>query len=131
MDEKIVIDTNIIINYEKKKSNLLRKYLKLQEKGKIKVFISVISVFEYYSSSLLNEKKYFEETEELFSLFNIQEINDEVAKLAANLNRQYNLYKKIDMGDILIAATCLYLDAKLLTENKKHFKLIPIIRFAE
>ncbi len=131
MEEKIIIDTNIIIDYEKKKSNLLKKYLKLQEKNKIKVFISVITIFEYYSSQLLEDKQYFSDTETLFSFFNIQEINKNIAQLAAKINRQYKLYKKIGLGDILIAATSIYLDAPLLTKNKKHFKLIPNLKFAQ
>ncbi|MCM8788128.1 MAG: PIN domain-containing protein [Candidatus Omnitrophica bacterium] len=129
MEEKIIIDTNIIIDYEKKKSNLLEKYLKLQEKNKIKVFISVVSVFEYYSSQLLEEKTYFSDTEILFSFFTIQEVNKKIAQLAAEINRKYKLYKKIGLGDILIAATSLYLNAPLLTKNKKHFKLIPHLKF--
>lgn len=131
MEEKIIIDTNIIIDYEKKKSDLLRKYLKLQEKNKIKVYISVISIFEYYSSQLLEDNQYFSDTEALFSFFNIQEINKNIAQLAAKINRQYRLYQKIGLGDILIAATSLYLDAPLLTKNKKHFKLIPNLKFVQ
>lgn len=131
MEDKIVIDTNIIIDHEKGKSLILEKYLKLQKENKIRVIISAVTVFEFYSSQLLIDKQYFNDTEILFSFFKIQEVNNEIARLAAEINRHCNLYKKIGLGDILIAATALYLEVPLLTKNKKDFKLIPDLKFAE
>lgn len=58
-------------------------------------------------------------------------MNDEIAKIGAKLNRQLKLYNKISVSDILIGATCLFLKAKLLTANQKHFKCIPGICFAK
>jgi len=121
-----LVDTNIIIDYDKGKDPLLKKYFQTK---KILV-VSTITVFEYYSAKQLENKDFSEKADLLFSFFKIQEVNSEIAKVAAYLNRRYNLYKKIGVGDIIIAATSFYLEAPLLTKNQKHFKLIPNLKFA-
>ena len=129
-DEIIVVDTNIIIDFVKKGDETLEEYLKLQKRSRIKLYLSVITVFEYFSGIDINKKDLYQESEKLFERFYIQELNETIAKIAASLNFQKKLYRYIDTSDILITATCLYLDAFLLTKNKKHFKLIPNLKFA-
>jgi len=128
-DEIIVVDTNIIIDFVKKGDDTLEEYLKLQKISRIKLYLSVITVFEYFSGIDINKKDLYQESEKLFERFYIQELNETIAKIAASLNFQKKLYRYIDTSDILIAATCLYLDAFLLTKNQKHFKLIPNLKF--
>jgi Predicted nucleic acid-binding protein, contains PIN domain len=122
----VLVDTNVIIDYDKGKDPLLKKYFQTK---KILV-VSTITVFEYYSAKQLKDKDFLEKADLLFSYFKIQEVNSEIAKVAAYLNRRYNLYKKIGVNDIIIAATSFYLEIPLLTKNKKHFKLIPNLKFA-
>jgi len=122
----VLVDTNVIIDYDKGKDPLLKKYFQTK---KILV-VSTITVFEYYSAKQLENKDFSEKSDLLFSFFKIQEFNSEIAKVAAYLNRRYNLYKKIGVGDIIIAATSFYLEVPLLTKNQKHFKLIPNLKFA-
>ena len=128
-DEIIIVDTNIIIDFVKKGDKTLEEYLKLQKRSRIKLYLSVITVFEYFSGIDINKKDLYQESEKLFERFYIQELNETIAKIAASLNFQKKLYRYIDTSDILIAATCLYLDAFLLTKNQKHFKLIPNLKF--
>jgi Predicted nucleic acid-binding protein, contains PIN domain len=128
-DEIIVVDTNIIIDFVKKGDKTLEEYLKLQKRSRIKLYLSMITVFEYFSGIDINKKDLYQESEKLFERFYIQELNETIAKIAASLNFQKKLYRYIDTSDILIAATCLYLDAFLLTKNQKHFKLIPNLKF--
>jgi len=129
-DEIIVVDTNIIIDFVKKGDEVLEKYFKLQKKNQHRLYLSVITVFEYFSGINIDDKSLYQESEKLFGRFYIQELNETIAKIAALLNFQKKLYRYIDTSDILIAATSLYLNAPLLTKNKKHFKLIPNLKFA-
>jgi len=122
----ILVDTNVIIDYDKGKDPLLKKYFQIKKN----LVVSTITIFEYYSAKQLENKDFSEKADLLFSFFKIQEVNLEIAKIAAFLNRRYNLYKKIGVGDILIAATSIYLNAPILTKNKKHFQLIPNLKFA-
>jgi len=129
-DEIIVVDTNIIIDFVKKGDEILEKYFKLQKRNSINLYVSVITVFEYFSGININEKNLYQESEKLFERFYIQELNETIAKIAALLNFQKKLYRYIDTSDILIAATSIYLNAPILTKNKKHFELIPNLKFA-
>ena len=126
----IVVDTDIIINHTRKTSEVLIRYLKLQEKGKIKMAVSTVTTFEYYSGASLDFEEKREESEMLFSLFYKQPVTEEIAKLAGELNRENKLYGKIGAGDLLIGATAIYLGGQLLTTNKKLFRLIPKLKFA-
>ena len=129
-DEIIVVDTNIIIDFVKKGDETLEEYLKLQKRNRTKLYLSVITVFECFSGIDIDKKDLYQESEKLFERFYIQELNEAIAKIAASLNFQKKLYRHTDTSDILIAATCLYLDAFPLTKNQKHFKLIPNLNFA-
>ena len=130
-DKIIVVDTDVIINHVNDQSLSLTKYLKLQAKKEVSLVVSSVTVFEYYSSDSLVVQTKEEETNLMFFYFFKKLVNEEIAKKAASINRSYKLFGKIGLGDLFIGATTLYLQGSLLTENKKHFKLIPGIRFAK
>jgi predicted nucleic acid-binding protein len=88
-----------------------------------------VVIFEFYSGSSLDRAEVVEIADLLFSQLKVQDITEEIAKVAAQINRQFKLYQKIETVDILIAAVCLSLSGKLLTRNKRHFKLVPQIDF--
>lgn len=127
----IIIDTDILINHARSRSKKLFKYLSLQSQNKLHLGISVITIFEYYSGSYLLDLNIYETTELFFANFKVFEVTSEIAKMAARINRDYTLYEKIESNDLLIAATAIHLNALLLTDNKKQFKLIPGIKFAK
>ena len=129
-NEIIIVDTDIIINYVRQTSLVLLKKLKLHALGKLKLVVSTITVFEFYSGGTNEIEEKMEDSDLLFSQFFRQPVTDEIAKLAASLNRKFHLYGKIGASDLLIAATSIYLGGKLLTANKRHFKLIPGLNLA-
>ena len=123
--KNIVLDTSILIDYTRKKEKTLIKLLKLQEKKKVELIIPALVIFEFYSGLSLEKKEIFNKAELLFSKFKIVEVNEKIAKLAAEINRKNKLYQKIGSIDLLIGTTALYFSADLATKNIKHFKLIP------
>ena len=82
-------------------------------------------IFEFYSGLSLRKREIFEKTELLFSKFRVFELNEEIAKIAAKINRENRLYGQIGAVDLLIGATTKYLAGYLATKNTKDFKLIP------
>lgn len=131
MENKIiVIDTDVIINHFNGTSFSLSKYLRQQKEKKIKIFVSVVTLFEFYSGQSIENQLVYDEVDQLFKFFTIQPVVAGIAKIAAEINRKQKLYGKIGLGDLLIGSTALYLDSLLITENKKHFKLIPNLKFA-
>lgn len=132
MEEKIIIvDTDIIINHVNQKSSVLSNYLKLQNGGKLTLVVSTITIFEYYSGTSLEFQAKKEESQMLFAHFFKQPVTEEISKLAALINRINKLFGKIGLGDLMVGSTSIYLAGKLLTANKKHFKLIPDLQFVQ
>ena len=127
--ETVVLDTDIIINHARGAATDLSTLLLQREKGRIILVVPSIVVFEYYSGAPLKNSDVKIASDFLFSQFIIQEVTLAIAHKAAELNRMYTLYKKIDTGDILIGATALVLNGTLATRNKKHFQHIPSLKF--
>ena len=121
---KILVDTNIIIEHVNGSSNILKEYLALQDEGKVILFVSTITVFEFYSGLEMSKPSIQQKTDLLFTLFTEKEVNNAISQIAAYLNRSQNLYSKIETNDLLIAATAIHLKAKVLTRNMKHFGII-------
>lgn len=127
----IIVDSDVIIDFFNGKSSLLKMYLKQQNNNQIELVISVITLYEFYSGKSLNNQEILLQSDTFFKFFSIQTITLEIAQLGAELNRKHQLYGKIGLGDLLIGTSSLYLKAKLLTKNKRHFSLIPGIIFAK
>lgn len=128
--DAIVIDTDILINHARGKGQRLSEFLLQQKAREIILVVPSIVIFEFYSGASLASADVLLIADLLFSQFKIQELNEEIAKIGAELNRTLKLYDKIDTADIIIGATCIFLSARLCTNNKRHFKLIPQIIFA-
>ncbi len=126
--EIICVDTDIIIDFSNGYTTALDYYLQKQESRQTLLVISSISVFEFFTG--ISKKKY-EDAELLIKNFTVKDFDENIAKIAAQLNRKYNLTRKIGVNDIYLAATSIHLKAKLLTKNIKHFKQIPKIKFAQ
>lgn len=128
--EIIVVDTDVIISYSKGLSPELIDLLIRQEKKEVILYVSAVTLYEFYSANSFSHLKNIKIADEIFNKFKIINLHKEIAKIAAKINRERKLQQKIGVSDTLIAATCLYLEAKLLTKNKKHFKSIPGLSFA-
>lgn len=129
--DSVILDTDIIIDYSRGISTELQQYLSLQDEEKIILIVPTIVVFEFYSGSSLSSNQAKELADLLFSKFKIVEFDERIAKIAAQINREKKLQEKIDVGDIIVAATCLHYKAKIATKNKKHFKQIKGLTFAK
>ena len=129
--EKIVIDTDILINYWRGEVAPLSELLKQGAEGSLELVASPIMLFEFYSGLELESPASRERADLLFSQFFIQDVTPPIAKLAAQLVRKNKLEGKVGKLYVLIAATAMILGAKLLTENRRHFTLIPGVHFVE
>lgn len=65
-------------------------------------------------------------TEELLAQLEWMPVSERIARLAAELAREYRGgFSGIEDADYLIAATALELEARLLTTNVRHFPMFP------
>ena len=116
--EKILLDTDFVIDllrgYTKRINQLIAKI----ENGQIKACISLISVIELYAGEDSVEKETI--ITEFLSLLDILDLNFTLSKLAGKIKRKYSL----SMADAIIAATSSHYEIKLFTFNVKHFASI-------
>ena len=58
----------------------------------------------------------------------IIQVENDISKTAISLVEQFYLSNSLEMGDALIAATCLKFDEPLCTANDKHYKVVKNIK---
>lgn len=123
--EKVVVDSDIIIDYLRTDKGLFPQLNNLQLQGKIEVYISSVTVFELFSgSSAKRDEKY------IFKLLaNIKVItfDTELAKFAGEERRGKKL--TVPLSDFIIGITSIFLKADLATRNRDHFRGIRGIKF--
>jgi len=119
----IFLDTDVIINILKKEEDTRGKFKTLVDKKSI-FYISPIVIAEVYAGALLKE---YNQIEQLFSFFNVLDINKEVGYIAGNYANKYKkAYNKISLEDYLIAATVKFYNLNLWTYNLKHYPMDDI-----
>lgn len=128
--KRVVVDTDILIDYSKGYADWLGSML-LAEKKTIDLILPTIVISEYFASKLLEDPKLAKATDDLLRLFQKQDFNEEIAKILATLLRHKTYPASASLADLMIASTAIYLDAELATRNKRDFANIPSLRLLE
>ena len=116
--EKIVLDTNILIEVLKGNQSIVESL----EKHNFRYRISSITVMELYFGAL-NKAELFT-LKKFVKLFEIIELNDTISSISTELIFQYAKSHNLTIPDSLIAATAISENSKLYTLNLKDFKYI-------
>lgn len=109
-----LIDTDIIIWYlrgREKEINLLKKI-----SGQGNLLLSVVTITEVRAGLTTNPANIISRLKDIFRII---EITESIAVVAGEYKQKYRL----DIADMLIAATAVVTDSKLVTYNKKHFPM--------
>ena len=122
--QKIIIDTSIFIDYVRTGKSELLDLIELCRQDQVKLYISSLVLFEFWSGRSMRKVQTERQAEVIFSIFEIINVNDVIAKQAGILQR----LKYCEGIDALIAATALQKKAKLFTLNKKHFSKVPELK---
>ena len=123
--KRILVDSDVIIDYLRIKLGLLDKLFVLQKEGTVELFISGITVIEVYSG--LSADRMEKEIDQLINCFGVVDLDKNLGKKAGEIRR--SLGNKVRLGDLIIGATAIALKAGLATRNKKHFEQIPGLKF--
>ena len=126
MDNKILIDTDILIDFLRGDKNTVEliKGISVQ-----RLLTTDINAFELYHGAYKSRNRLanISDVENLLSSLEVLGTNRESMKkageLIANLN---NKGKPVDIADLFIASICLVNSASLLTRNKKHFERMGV-----
>ena len=116
----MIIDSNIIIYSTMPDYQNLREYLRKKQDSLSISFISKIEVLSYHLLKE-NDRNIFEI---FFNSINILHINEYIIDLTITLKQN----QKLTLGDSIIAATALFYNEELLTNNIKDFINIQGIR---
>jgi tRNA(fMet)-specific endonuclease VapC len=117
-NERILIDTSILIDFYRKKNVENTLFYKLA--GKYDFFISIITEFEFLIGFTDEKLTFAKEIINNMKILDInKEISEEARKIYLNLKR---INKLIPFSDLFIAASAIYSKIPLATLNKKHFE---------
>lgn len=126
--QKIVVDTNILIDYANGHAKWLDDFLK-SKSSDAKLVLPTIVVAEYFTSIALEKEENAKIADKTFSFFIKQDLNEAIAKVLGAMMRRKTYPPGAGIADLIIAATAIYLDAELATRNKSDFAKIPNLRF--
>lgn len=125
--ERLVLDTDIVIDLLKKKPAAIARFLELVE-AKTAFLLSPIVVAEVYAGAFPREHK---DIEAFFSLCVRVDLDIETGRAAGRYaNRYSKAFKGISLEDFLLAATAQAHRCPLWTGNRKHFSMQDIELFA-
>lgn len=124
--ERLVLDTNIVIDLLKKMPAVVERFLDLVE-GKTQFLICPIVVAEVYAGACQREYK---DVEALFNLCLRIEMDSDTGRLAGIYANQYaKAYQGIALEDYVLAATARVHRCPLWTHNRKHYPMNDIALF--
>jgi len=123
--KKILIDTDVLINYTNGYSKELEGLLQDQRNNKAQLFINPVIIGEFCNDKNLSDKQKASQTIEFLNLFTVVNVTKETGILAGELLRK----EKIPfLADAFITATCVQFNLQLYTNNKKDFKKVKKLK---
>jgi tRNA(fMet)-specific endonuclease VapC len=123
MDKKILIDTDIIIKSFRGDSNIFRELNVIKNK----FAISVVTSLELLNGA--NNIKQLISTKKELKAYTILHFDIEISSIAFQLFSKYAVKKKLQIPDLLIAATAIKYNLEIYTDNKKHYNFIEGVKF--
>ena len=123
-----LIDTDIIIFALRKDKSVL---IKFEENKNIPISISMITYAEliFGAKRSQNEQQNMIKVRHIHELYPIEDLNEGVMEVFADIKaKMFNNGIRIEDMDLLIAATAIYNDLTLVTNNVKHFEKIPYLK---
>lgn len=116
---RILFDTPILIDLLERRPRAISRLRVLADQG-ARLGISILSYAEILSGTPAVE---LERTQRLLDLFDVVQINEELARKAADLAAlRRKVGKAYTLDDMLIGATALKFNAQLFTPNRRDFE---------
>ncbi len=119
---KILIDTDIMIDFLRKKKKDKTILEKITEDKNTYPLISAATIQELFAGQSNKKTKEKQQIKQILNIFRIINIDPEVAEMAGEIMRDNQ--RVVQFADAQIAATAILEKAYLLTRNKKDFQNI-------
>lgn len=120
-----LIDTDTIIFALRGDEKVLSKF---EENKNLPISISMITYAEliFGAKRSQNEQKNMIKVNHIRNIYPIEELNEGVMEVFADIKaKMFDKGLRIEDMDLLIAATAIYNELTLVTNNTKHFENIP------
>lgn len=126
---KILIDTNIMIDFLRKKKKVKTLLEKIIENNDLPFIISSATIQELFAGQSSKKTKEKQKIKQLLNIFRIINVDHEIAEMAGEIMRDNQ--RVVQFADAQIAATTIFEKAYLLTKNKKDFQNIKGLEIYE
>ena len=123
-----LIDTDTIIFALRGDKNVLAKF---EENKNLPISISMITYAEliFGAKRSQNEQKNMIKVNHIRDIYAIEDLNEGVIEVFADVKaKMFEKGIRIEDMDLLIAATAIYNELTLVTNNTKHFENIPNLK---
>ena len=123
-----LIDTDTIIFALRGDKNVLAKF---EENKNLPISISMITYAEliFGAKRSQNEQKNMIKVNHIRDIYAIEDVNEGVMEVFADVKaKMFEKGIRIEDMDLLIAATAIYNELTLVTNNTKHFENIPNLK---
>lgn len=125
--ERLVLDTNIVIDLLKKVPSIVDRFLSLKE-AQTRFLICPLVVAEVYAGAFKREHK---DVEALFDLCDRIDMDIDTGRMAGLYANQFaKAFSGISLEDYVLAATARTHRCPLWTHNRKHYPMDDIELFA-
>jgi predicted nucleic acid-binding protein len=121
MTDRLILDTDVLIDYLRGNDNAIRFLEDLQEQ----LCVSVITVAELYAG--IRNKKEQRVIEKFLTVFDVLPIDQVIAINGGLFRRQYGPSHGVGLADAMIAATAESCQARLVTLNQRHFPMLKVV----
>ncbi len=119
----VIFDTTVLINLYRGDISVKQK---IEEMSPDVIYISSITVAEFMVGA--KDKLDMLKIQKHLSNYTPLPINELITDIFLELFTSYSLSHRPGIADTLIAATALYYELPIFTQNKKHFAFIPGIQ---
>lgn len=124
--QKIVLDSDIIIDHFRKRSDIFDQLVMASAENKTKVYLPGIVYTEINGGQDSKKANKLNQIEQMLIMFQFIPADQQISQQAGFLVRDYST---LGIADAIVAATALSLNAKLATRNKKDFENIKGLKF--
>ncbi len=124
--QKVVLDSDIIIDHFRKGSDIFDELLLASAENKTKVYLPGIVYAEINGGQDSKKADKLSQIEQLPIFFQFIPADQQISQQAGFLIRDH---ANLGIADAMVAATVLSLNAKLATRNKKDFEGVKGLKF--
>lgn len=124
--QKVVLDTDIIIDFTRRANTTLRDLFTLADQKKIRLFIPAVVVAELMAGRETLKEDKLRDLRLFFQKLEFIILDYDLSEKAGFLVRDN---RGLGLADAIVAAAALSLNAKLATRNIKDFDIIKGLKF--